>query len=143
MSRSSDEIGKPSLVQDAITMKEPGQVGVFWFLDGRILFDALPLDRAETYGCCLSYPCGHEDVWKRWKYQNKVPLELEYDTPARGRISFDCVREQFLLLADACILADERVIATLMHVFDLPADRTTRALDSRYRCTLCLRESPQ
>jgi hypothetical protein len=123
--------------------REKGKVGIFWFLEGKILFDALPLGRAETYGYCLSYPSGHEDVWKRWKYQNKVPLDLEYDTPSRGRISFDCDREQFLLLADACILADERVVATLMQVFDLPAHRTTRALDSHYRCTLCLRESPQ
>jgi hypothetical protein len=42
-----------------------GKVGIFWLVDGKILYDALPLGQAETYGCCLGYAAGHEDVWKR------------------------------------------------------------------------------
>jgi hypothetical protein len=70
-------------------------------------------------------------------------MESEYDIPPRGRVSFDCVKEQFLLLADPCVLADPTIVSTLRDVFELQEEKTTMALDLHYRCSRCLRKSAQ
>ena len=67
-----------------------------------------------------------------------VKPELEYDEFPRGRVIFSKRSQQFLLLADRCILKDKSNLAKIEKTMHLPKDLVVDT-DMHYRCTKCLR----
>ncbi|PYV74242.1 MAG: hypothetical protein DMG97_09270 [Acidobacteria bacterium] len=63
---------------------------------------------------------------------------MEYDEPPRGRVMYNTKTRRFTLLADKCILKDNRVISKIMSQLHLPRN-TEMDTDSHYRCSTCLR----
>jgi hypothetical protein len=120
--------------------KSPTQepcVGIFWLLDGKIIIDATPLSRAESYGTALTHPTGHDDYWSHLQHTGAVPAEVEYEELPRGRVVFDGREQRFTLYADACILREKSVVKKLMSLMHLPDD-TALSTDPHYRCFRCL-----
>lgn len=112
-------------------------VGIFWLLDSKLLTDSTRLDQAEPYGDHLTHPRSHVDVWDGWQKVGKVPIDVAYEEPPRARVSFNRKTNQFLLLADQCILKRKSVIAEITKALGLPKN-VTLGSDSHYRCSKCL-----
>ena len=112
-------------------------VGIFWLLDGTLLTDSTPLDQAEPYGDHLTPPRSHIDVWDSWQRLGKVPVDVPYEEPPRGRVVFNRKTSQSELLADKCILERKSVVAEITNGLGLPKN-VTLGSDSHYRCSKCL-----
>jgi hypothetical protein len=112
-------------------------VGIFWLLDGTLFTDSTPLNQAEPYGDHLTHPRSHIDVWDGWQKLGKVPVDVHYEEPPRGRVVFNRKTTQSVLLADKCILERRSVVAEITKALGLPKN-VTLGSDSHYRCSKCL-----
>jgi len=112
-------------------------VGIFWLLDGTLLTDSTPLNQAEPYGDQLTHPRSHIDVWDCWQKLGKVPVDVPYEEPPRGRVVFNRKTSQSVLLADKCILERKSIVAEITKALVLPKN-VTLGSDSHYRCSKCL-----
>jgi hypothetical protein len=119
--------------------KEEPQVGIFWVVRGNLLIDSTALSHAEPYGDNLTHPRGHVEVWEQFQQKGLVFPEMEYEEHPRGRVMFNAKTKRFLLLADRCILRDEKVVRKIMTRMNLPRKTTDRGTDEHYRCSICLR----
>jgi hypothetical protein len=105
----------------------------------RLLTAGCSMERAESYGDCLTYGPGHYETWSQWRRDRTVDPTLralvrsyEYEDWPRGRIVFDRPRDVFILYADRKLLIPtmfER-IATKFH---LPAECIESQSDWHYQ----------
>ena len=90
-------------------------IGIFWLIpvmgEVRLLAHTLALDKAETYGDCLTCPLSHIDAWEGTKRGVKLlsPLDSqsraviatsEYEEWPRGRVVFEIVAQHHIAYAD-------------------------------------------
>ena len=58
--------------------KPEPQVGIFWWVKGKLVFDATTLQEAEPYGDHLTHPRSHIDVWRTYRRtgdsSSRVPI---------------------------------------------------------------------
>jgi hypothetical protein len=120
-----------------ITKQPEPRVGIFWFIDGKLILDSTPLSMAEPYGTALTHPTSHIDYWERLQRKGVVPVDCEYEEPARGRVVYDGREQKYSLMADRCILGRRDVVAEIMEAMHLPED-TALSTDDHYRCYRCL-----
>ncbi len=113
------------------------RVGILWVVDGTLLTDSTPLNQAEPYGDHVTHPRSHFDVWDAWQKLGKVPVDLPYEEPPRGRVVFNLRTSQSVLLADKCILERKSVVAKITRALGL-SKNVTLVSDSHYRCSKCL-----
>jgi len=113
------------------------EVGIFWFLDRQLIVDSTPLSHGEPYANSLTHPKGHPRRWVELQAAGSVPLEIEYDEIPRGRVTYDCVEDRFMVFRDRCIPV--KVIREVIGKMHLPKDRTVVAGDPHYRCPRCLK----
>jgi len=118
----------------AFEAREPS-VGIFWVVqtsveEARLLSAGCPLEAAEPYGDCLTFPDGHYRVWERWRNMRDHDAALqaivrtfEYEDWPRGRIVFDRLKEQFVLYADQKLLISE-TIAKIESRFAIAPEQT-------------------
>jgi hypothetical protein len=125
--------------RNSTTVTEPN-VGIFWLVGGKLLFDTTPLSRAEDYGDFKIHPGNHISVWERFIMAKTVPAEMEYEEAPRGRVLYDVKNRQFKLLADRCILRRKEVLTRIRKEMQLP-ENTSESTDSHYRCFCCLQQS--
>jgi hypothetical protein len=112
-------------------------VGIFWLVNGRLLFDSTPLSEAEPDAGYLGHAPSHIDVWAQFQRFGKSPRESEYEEFPRGRVMYHPAAEEFTILADKCILDRKDLIIQIKMTLHLPPN-TTLATDSHYRCFTCL-----
>jgi len=79
-------------------------VGIFWLVNGKLVIDSTPLNKAEPYGDHRDHPRSHIDVWEQFQRLGKAPRESEYEEFPRGRVIYDSASGTFTLFADRCIL---------------------------------------
>lgn len=109
-------------------------VGIFWLVDGTLLTDSTLLNQSEPYGDHLTHPRSHIDVWEGWQKLGKVPVDVPYEEPPRGRVVFNRKTSESVLLADKCILERKSVVAKITKALGLPKN-VTLGSDSHYRCS--------
>jgi hypothetical protein len=119
----------------AVDEVEP-KVGIFYSVNGRLFVEGSSLSEAEDYGEAKTHARSHTDFWTDLVARGQVPLD-EYELNPRGRVSYRCDTDRFLLLADRCILRDNAAVAEVMRRLHLPADRTDTSTDFHYRCPKC------
>lgn len=119
------------------TRQSEPRVGIFWLLDSKLIIDATPVSMAEAYGTALTHPTSHIDYWERLQRKGVVPVDCEYEEPARGRVVYDGREQRYHLMADKCILGRRDVVAEIMEAMHLPDD-TALTTDDHYRCFHCL-----
>ena len=129
---------QPLAMQRAFKAKTP-RVGIFWLVESRLLFDSTPLHEAEVYGECKNHQLGHVDRWRQLQITGKVSCDVEYEELPRGRVVYNTRTDQFLLLADGCILKRSNLIKKIMDELQLPPHKTKRRTDPHYRCFSCLK----
>ena len=123
--------------QPALHRKNEPHVGIFWLIDGKPIIDSTPLSESKDYGDFRTYPRSHIDVWEQWRLSGRVPGDVEYEEPPRGRVMFNKKAGRFTFLADRCILKDKGMVSTIMAAMNLPSKNTDRGTDAHYRCPAC------
>ena len=123
----------------AVTADEP-KVGIFWLLEKRLIYHSTPLSSAEKYGDCLTSPVSHIDHWANLQQRREVSGDVEYEEPPRGRVVYDCGKQQFTIYADRCIIRRGDAIHRIITALGLSQD-VKIASDDHYRCYRCLYHS--
>lgn len=116
-------------------------VGIFWLIDGQLIYAMTPLVKAERNGIYINYPEGHYDYWTVLQSQGAVPRDMEYEELPRGRVLYNSETKRYALLADRCILQDETLVAEIMQHMGLPMDDTDPSNDGpdgHYWCSECM-----
>ena len=122
-------------------------VGIFWGMrEGHgpwvIVYASAPLDEAEAYGACLTYPGGHYDVWEGWRRLRPAELQQrglpaliawnEYEHFPRGRVVYAITHDQFTIYADRRLQAPS-TISRIARLFGLETKRVVIRSDEHYR----------
>lgn len=116
------------------------RVGIFWLLpQTRLIFDVTPVSAAEEYGNALTHPRSHLSRWTALQRSGQAPPDTEYETFARGRVSFFPLENKFGFFADRCILTKSTVIRKILATMHLPSNKVEFHTDEHYRCATCLR----
>jgi hypothetical protein len=89
----------------ALSATQPA-VGIFWLVSGILVIDRSTLDKAETYGECLTHAGCHYERWQEWQalggtslVSNGYPVAIastEYDEWPRGRIVYETPLHRFM-----------------------------------------------
>ena len=117
--------------------KPESHVGIFWLVNGCLLFDSTPLSEAEPHAGHLGHARSHIKAWAQFQRLGKAPRESEYEEYPRGRVIFDPAAGEFTILADQCILDRKDLITQIKTTLHLPPN-TKPGTDIHYRCFLCL-----
>jgi hypothetical protein len=64
-------------------------LGIFWFVNGKLITDSSPRSEAEPYGNHLTHPRSHVEVWEKFARSGRVPRGSEYEEYPRGRVMFE------------------------------------------------------
>lgn len=123
--------------EDNVSTTAEPKVGVFWLVERRLIIDCVPISQAEACEGFCNYPLSHEQSWSQLQRRGVVPAEAEYDESPRGRVVYNARTQQFLILADRCILKNPELMKRILAVLYLPANTKTKS-DSHYRCARCL-----
>ena len=115
-------------------------VGIFWVLGKRILIDGTPITQAEGCSDFKIHDGDHYTVWGTYQKAAVVSEDLEYEDVPRGRVMYNTKTEQYLLLADRCILKDPGLVSRIEGKMNLPHDSTRIGSDDHYRCPRCLKK---
>lgn len=117
------------------------QVGIFWVVNGRLILDGTPLDKAEPWdNRYLNDPRSHQKRWEHYKAVRLVPVRADWAHFPRGRVIYDQLTNRFQIYADLCILNDPEMMARIEKELKLPPD-TPASGDDHYRCSICMRRS--
>ena len=145
----SFENGSDHLGRDMTGLTNLGNpsVGIFWRVSADaggscLIADSVPLQKAEAYGDCLTYPGSHYDVWERCRRRGQakssghdIPrsvIENEYETFPRGRIVFHQPSQTFWIYADRRIQKWE-TLEEIRARFGLLEARCETRSDAHYR----------
>lgn len=126
-------------------------VGIFWVIQepgslATLLDHRCSLREAEAYGCMLTCPHGHYEMWEEWRrtlggVNTRLKQFLranEYEEWPRGRVVYDSESNRFTLWADRQKLQRPDLLAIIVEKFGLPADRTDAKPGRHYRKTIRL-----
>lgn len=113
-------------------------VGIFWLLDGELIFDVTPVSSGEPYGDCVGHAKSHIGFWSELHSAGMIPLDVEYEDPPRGRVVFNAETRQYIVYADKCIQARLPVARRIIRDFSLPPEFTVISGDEHYRCCSCI-----
>ena len=113
-------------------------VGIIYLVAEELLIESTQLAQASHYGDFKIHERSHLDYWAELVKNGKVP-KSEYEEFPRGRIAFHPKSNKFGLLADQCILSQEKVIGKILSQLNIPPKDTAIGTDSHYRCFRCLK----
>jgi hypothetical protein len=112
-------------------------VGIFWLVQGQLIFDTTAISEAEPYGDLLGHSRSHIRFWESLKLTGAVPPETEYDEFPRGRVMANPKTHQTFVLLDDCIRRNSWFVSEIMRVMHLP-ENAVLDRDLHYRCPECL-----
>jgi hypothetical protein len=113
-------------------------LGIFWLVDGKLIFDSSPLSEAEPYGDHITHPRSHVAVWSKLERRGLVPRGSEYEDYPRGRVIHHPATGEFTILADKCILRHKDLVIRIKKSLHL-SERVKLDTDLHYRCPRCMR----
>jgi hypothetical protein len=119
--------------------QKSSKVGIFFVVNGDIIFDAVPLDQGEPYGDTVGFSA-HADFWEALVPKTSAERLFKshpYDYYPRGRVVYFKDILGFKLYADRCITDTDskKIIAT----FQLPTGMLSWHRDQHYQCSRCHR----
>jgi hypothetical protein len=112
-------------------------LGIFWLIDGKLVFDSMPLTEAVPYGSSVTHPADHIDLWEVWKRNGRAPEGSEYEEYPRGRTIHALASGEVTIYADRCILQRKEIIEQIRKALHLPKGCKVDT-DEHYRCSKCL-----
>lgn len=121
-------------------MADELKVGIFWWVDGILVTDAVPLAAAEPYGAAVQYG-GHWEFHERLQPATTAQAQLrdlDYEHFPRGRVVHFPARGLTAVYIDRCLnnrTGREAIVAA----FALSGE-VRFAWDSHYTCASCSRQ---
>ncbi len=107
-------------------------IGPFFFVLGRFIYNACPIDKGDVRSDKRDNPYGHERLWddhfRRGDY---------IDFP-RGRVIYDTVNKSAIIYIDKCI-DKPAIIKKLKDIFNIDVPYTIE-YDFHYQCKDCLED---
>jgi hypothetical protein len=116
------------------------KVGIIYLVGGELLIDSTPLAQAGVYDVFRIHERSHIDFWAELVKSGKVPSS-EYEEFPRGRVAYHPKSNKFGLLADQCILNQEKILGKIFSRLHIPLKDTAIGTDCHYRCFRCLKIS--
>lgn len=132
--RSTEKTEQEAALSAAMTQ---AKVGIFFVVNGDLVFDAVPLEQGELYGDTVGFS-GHYDYWQALVPQSPTEQLFKshaYDYFPRGRVVYFKEISGFKLYADRCMRKAD--IDKVVAIFQLPSGRVARARDEHYQCASC------
>ena len=106
-----------------------GKVGLFFWVNGKLLLHACTLMEAQPYGSFLNYPYSHDAIWRK-HYQQTCYVDFDYWP--RGRIIYNPATQTYSLLYDICMMDVAREMAKAFgHA------KVLMMRDEHYQCHEC------
>lgn len=118
------------------------KVGVFWFVEGDLVFDAVPLERGRQNGSVVQHG-NHVEYWQKFAAITHEQVLLKSHDPLlypRGRVVFLPAQRRTLVYADACLWSP-KVQAQIQEAFGIAYAFRFQA-DAHYHCSWCGRRYP-
>ncbi len=95
------------------------KVGIFWIYRNKIIGKTYSLSEAEKYGNFLSPILGHYEYWEEiQKLEPKLYYE-EYENIPRGRVVYNMIKKQFVLLSSKSIIKNQSVVKAIKEFFSI------------------------
>ena len=126
-------------MSDVQRMLEP-MVGIIYLVGDNLFIDSTPLSGAGQYADHLIHDRGHDEYWAQLVKMGAVP-RAGYEEFPRGRVAYSNESGKFILLADACILRENKVLYAILSRMNMPVQDTETGTVSIYRCHRCLGRS--
>lgn len=113
-------------------------IGIFFFIDGKILMDAVPVKDGEPNGYAIQHG-SHYEFWEtlipktpaEWRLKSRA-----YDAYPRGSVVYFPKKKKFRICHDVCIgLSD--VMPLIIVAFKLIDADTEFYRDEHYKCAKC------
>jgi hypothetical protein len=112
-------------------------VGIIYLVGDELFIDSTPLSGAGHYGVHLIHDRGHDEYWGQLVKMGVVP-RAGYEEFPRGRVAYGNKSGKFILLADVCILRENKVLFAILSRLLMPVQDTETGTVSIYRCFRCL-----
>lgn len=113
-------------------------IGIFFFIDGKILIDAVPVKDGEPYGDAIQHG-SHYEFWEALIPKTPAEWRLktrDYDAYPRGRSVYFPKRKKFRIYYDLCIgLSDDMPL--IIDAFKLIDADMEFHRDEHYKCAKC------
>jgi|SRR5665213_893810 len=116
------------------------KVGIVYLVGEELFIDSTPLENAGIYGEFRIPERSHIDYCSELVKSGRVP-NSEYEEFPRGRVAYHTKSNKFGLLADQCILSQEKVLGKIFSQMFIPLKDIVMGPDSHYRCFRCLGHS--
>lgn len=104
-------------------------VGPFFLIEGRLLFNACGLDKGRCQADMIDNPLSHEELFRKYDPRG------EYIFYPRGRVVWDSEKQHSIIYIDPCINTGD-VIDEIVQIFCI--GRFTVEYDDHYRCRNCM-----
>jgi hypothetical protein len=115
------------------------KVGLFFLVNRKPWVVGLSWMEVPSEAGFRTYATGHPEYWERLQALGVAPNDMPYEDVPRGRVNYEDATGRFTLMADKCILRNERLVTKIMNNLGLP--KNTKVLpDDHYRCPKCLRQ---
>lgn len=136
MTKLLDAIQAENKRVDAARKARVPEIGTLWRVNGELIYDSVPWADQVTAEEFFAQPQSHARLWPMLQRLGVVPREDSYETHPRGRVDFNRRLKRFVIHADICILADEKIVDQIIRDFRLPTPVNTES-DDDYRCAKC------
>ena len=113
------------------------QVGIYWFIDNKVIKDAVYYKQGEPYGEAIQHG-SHYKFWQALKPTTDSERKLKsraYDAYPRGRIVFFPARKVFRIYLDSCVDSDD--LAKVLDSFEVEDFDIEIGDDEHYHCASC------
>ena len=116
-------------------------LGLFYVIDEKLYWEGVPIRYAENSFHFRIYPKMHPTFWTNTIIKNKPELDKfdAYFFP-RGRVVYDNKLHKYELVADKCIIRNEKILSQIIAEMKLSRKDTNILGDIHYECFKCKEE---
>jgi hypothetical protein len=114
------------------------RVGIFFFVDGEIIMDAVPVEKGERRGDAIQHG-NHYEFWKSLEPTNSYEEKFKaghVDRYPRGRVDYFPSKNQFCIYYDPCLELNVEIIV-VSEKFDLEGVDIELENAENYKCANC------
>ena len=114
------------------------KVGIFFFVDGEIIMDAVPVGKGEQPGDAIQYG-NHYDFWKSFEPTKPSEEKLKagaFDVYTCGRVDYIPSKNKFCIYYDPCLELNVEIIV-VSEKFDLEGLDIELENAENYKCANC------
>ena len=112
-------------------------IGIFYLINGRIVYEAADVFTIKPSGGVRAYPRQHYEFWSDLQESDADLYGLDCYSLPRGRIRYNDKTSRFEILADRHILDSESLRAQVLVNFNLDVASVHFRPDEMYRCDIC------